>query len=363
MSKKNILRFILFSLLIFIIASTIKCNRPATGPVHIDISIPPFKLLSEYHFFKGKPADLIPNDRVLPYDLITPLFSDYASKLRFVWMPEGTSAVYNDTAVFALPVGAVLIKNFYYPNDYRDLSKGRKIMETRLLVHKQAGWEGFPYIWNDEQTEATLEVAGGRKDISWIDAQGETQQLNYVIPNKNQCKGCHDFDSKLTPIGPKARNLNKEFAYNAQPENQLLRWASAGYLKNCPSPANAPKVACWNDPKTGTLNERARAYLDVNCAHCHNPHGPGATSGLFLDYRTSDPTAIGICKAPVAAGRGAGNFTYDIVPGDPSVSILAFRMESPDPGIMMPELGRKMMHKEGVKLICDWIASFEGKCK
>src|SRR5665647_167976 len=127
------------------------------GKVTLDPDAKPFEKLSEYHFFKGALKDLVPNNKVLPYDLITILFSDYAQKSRFVWMPEGTSAKYTKDQVLDFPVGTVLIKNFYYSHDFRDEKKGRQIVETRLLVKRKDKWDALDYEWNDEQTEATLD--------------------------------------------------------------------------------------------------------------------------------------------------------------------------------------------------------------
>lgn len=115
--------------------------------------------LSAYGFFEGRLAALKPTKGVIPYTLNTPLFSDYASKARFVKLPEGQQATYNDQEVLNFPVGSVLIKNFYYPLDARKPKKGRRIMETRLLIHEKEGWVALPYIWNDAQTEANLDVA------------------------------------------------------------------------------------------------------------------------------------------------------------------------------------------------------------
>ncbi len=220
----------------------------------------------------------------------------------------------------------------------------------------------MPYIWNDEQTDATLEVAGGKMDVSWIHDDGAERKVNYVVPNKNQCKGCHEVAGKFSPIGPKAKHLNKTYSYANGEKNQLEKWVEMTYLKNCPSPDKAPKMAVWNDPATGSLEERAKPWLDINCAHCHNADGPANTSGLLLNTEITDATVAGICKTPVAAGRGAGDFTYDIVPGKADSSILVFRMESTDPGIMMPEIGRMLVHDEGLALVKEWINSLEGEC-
>lgn len=315
--------------------------------------------LSEYGFFKGKQADLDPVDGVVPYNLNTPLFSDYAHKQRFIKLPAGQKAVYNDKEVFDYPVGTILIKNFYYPNDFRDESKGRRIIETRLLVHKDSGWIALPYIWNDDQTDASLQVAGGHKDITWVHYDGTQKKLNYAIPNVNQCQNCHNRNEVFSPIGPSARQLNGDYAYATGKENQLDYWIKHDMLTGLTASTTAPKLPVWDDPKTGSLADRARAYLDINCGHCHRPEGTANSSGLFLYVHEKDPAKWGINKPPVAAGRGSSDLHYDIVPGQPDQSILAFRMSSTDPGIMMPELGRKMNHDEGIKLIREWIASLD----
>jgi uncharacterized repeat protein (TIGR03806 family) len=315
--------------------------------------------LSEYGFFKGNLAEQSPADGVIPYALNTPLFSDYAEKLRFVKLPTSGTVNYNATDVLDFPVGTTIIKTFYYPNDFRDLSKGRRLMETRLLVHEETGWKALEYVWNDEQTDATLEVAGDTKNVTYVYLDGKKRTQQYSVPNLNQCKGCHNREEKMTPIGPSVRQLNGDFTYENTTENQLTHWQKLGLLKNMPDLQDCPKLAVWNKPETGNLEQRARAWLDINCAHCHNPQGPAMTSGLNLSIHETNPTALGFDKSPVAAGRGSGNRDYDIVRGNPDKSILVYRMESTDPGIMMPEVGRKTTHKEGVALVREWIKSLK----
>jgi len=309
--------------------------------------------LSQWHLFTGTPSALKPNQGVIPYDINTPLFSDYATKYRFVWMPPGTSATYNETEAFEFPVGAILAKTFTYPD---------RIIETRLLVHGKSGWVGLPYVWNSAQTEATLQLAADPQVVHWVHPSGRRYTIDYVIPNTNQCKGCHDRSKVVTPIGPKARNLNKEFDYSEGRANQLAYWTKIGYLKGAPPPENAPKLAVWDNPASGTLDARARAYLEANCAHCHNPQGPANTTGLYLTATQTDPMRLGLCKVPVSAGQGSGDLLFDVVQGKPEESILVHRMESTTPKIMMPELGRTTVHQEGLALIRDWIASMHGNC-
>jgi hypothetical protein len=164
-------------------------------------------------------------------------------------------------------------------------------------------------------------------------------------------------------VGPKARHLNRDLDYGDAVANQLTRWSDVGYLLGAPPPPEAPRNAVFDDPESGTVEQRARAYLDVNCGNCHSPTGLARTSGLFLTIDTDDDQELGVCKGPVAAGQGAGGRPFDITPGEPDESILIFRMEETRPGIAMPELGRVTVHDEAVQLLRDWIESIEGSCQ
>ncbi|HKO79733.1 MAG TPA: SO2930 family diheme c-type cytochrome [Chitinophagaceae bacterium] len=314
--------------------------------------------LSEYNFFTGRLGELLPAANVIPYDINSVLFSNYAEKLRFIKLPGGSKANYTAEGVLDLPKGTVIIKNFYYENDFRKPGKGRRILETRLLVNEENGWTAYPYVWNDEQTEAFYDVAGDIKRVSYINASGKQINIDYIIPNKNQCKGCHIRDNKMQPIGPTAMQLNRDHQYVSGKQNQLSYWQQQGLLNGLPSLITIDKFPEIDD-RSQSLDTRARAYLDVNCGTCHHPQGPANTSGLFLHYDQDASVELGIMKSPVAAGRGAGKNSFDIVPGKPHKSILSFRMQTNDPGIAMPELGREQVHKEGVKLIKEWIKQME----
>jgi uncharacterized repeat protein (TIGR03806 family) len=313
----------------------------------------PAPKLSDYRLFRDAGARQ-PNG-LTPYALNTPLFSDYAEKFRFLYLPPGAKARYRAEGVLDLPVGATLVKTFAYPADLRRPAENVRYLETRLLIHRREGWVALAYVWNAEQTEAVLKRAGARLDATFVDAQGRTRRVDYAVPNQNQCKECHQLDKTLQPIGPKARNLNGTYAYAEGPENQLARWTRLGLLEGAPKPEAAPRTARWDDPKA-PLDARARAYLDANCAHCHNPRAVASNSGLFLNIEETRPAALGVGKAPVAAGRGSGGLRVGIQPGDPDASILAYRMASTEPGVMMPELGRSLTHEEGLALIRQYIA-------
>lgn len=336
------------------------CNAPQNLNASIDLESFPAQKLSDYRLFADA-ALQIPNPGVIPYDLNTPHFADYAQLHRFLWLPPGEKIQYKKDEPMQYPIGATLILTVAYRNDIKDPAQGERLIETRLFVLTGDGWDTFQYVWNEEMTEATLALSGARVDVSWRDHNGAQQDLRYYVPNRNQCKMCHQIDGDLQPLGPLfARNLNRDQQYGSQQQNQLAHWSGIGILEGLPEdPDDAPRWPIWDDPSTGDLNDRARAYLDMNCSGCHRPGGLAYTSGLDLRYTQNDPVRFGIFKAPIAAGRAAGKGRFGIVPGQPEDSILLHRMRSTDPGIRMPVVGRSLVHKEGVALIQAWIEQLE----
>jgi uncharacterized repeat protein (TIGR03806 family) len=339
--------------------------------------------LSDWHVVFRDGGLLALNARVVPYDLNTPLFSDYAHKLRTVWMPAASAAQYSATDSFDFPVGTIFSKTFYFPraaggaaavsrtsDQSRDFSgfglnlTNVRLIETRLLVRREQGWEALPYVWNAEQTDAELARTGDEVALDLVSADGGREAFTYVVPNQNQCAGCHVTDLKtksIAPIGPKARHLNRDYAYADGTQNQLTHLATVGYLAGLPNLPDVPRTANWLDTAQ-PLEARARAYLEVNCAHCHNPKGAADTTALNFDIASPMDRRLGLCKPPVAAGRGTGDHVFDIVPGHPDDSILPFRMATKETGVMMPEQGRDIVHREGVELIRAWIAAMPGSC-
>ena len=308
--------------------------------------------LSEFNFFIDNSAQ-VPHDKVVPYELISTLFSDYSYKQRWVYVPTNQKATYyKKSSVFDFPVGSALIKTFYYPIDERDPSKGMNLLETRLLLRKENGWEAVSYAWNDEQNEAFKKIAGKTINVSWTNFLGEEEDVRYRVPNVNQCKECHAADDKITPIGPKARNINKDFKYKDGEFNQLNYWMTKQIIDSYPLDLVSP--VDWSD-ETQNINDRVRSYLDVNCGHCHSPSGNANSTGLYLHLDETRDINLGIYKKPVATGRGSGGLKYSIVPGKPEESILLHRMISLDPGVMMPESGRALSHKEAVEMVREWI--------
>lgn len=305
--------------------------------------------LSDHKLFEGELRALKPSQGVYAYDINSPLFSDYAFKKRLVKLPSGKKVTYDSKEVFVFPEGSVLIKNFYYPADFRKPETDHRLLETRLLVLKDSLWEPLTYVWNEEQTEAYLEVAGRSLPVSWTHTDGVLRKIDYSVPDLNQCRGCHLKGNRTMPIGPSARQLNRD--------NQLSHWKEAGLLEGLPD-SGVPMLVAYEDEKA-PVADRARAWLEVNCAHCHRPDGPGKTSGLHLAANVTSTLELGVGKPPVAAGKGSGGRKFSIVPGNPDESILAYRIASTDPGIMMPEMGRKLVHEEGVELVRQWILTMK----
>ena len=312
--------------------------------------------LSAWGLFEKSGSALRPHADTHVYNINTPLFSDYALKLRTVHLPDGTQVSYDAYEAFDFPVGSIVTKTFFYAADGEVSSSSDgftevnlseyTLVETRLLVKQSGGWDALPYVWQGD--DAYLDLTG-----ELIPMELGDQRFAYHVPSKNECGGCHitnHTSGELRPIGLKARHI---------PAIEQQRWADAGLLVG--TPETFPQNARFSDAQA-PVEHRARSYLDANCGHCHNAAGAADTSGLLLDYADLSLRQMGLCKPPIAAGRGSGGRRYSIVPGQPDASILTYRMETNDPGRRMPEIGRAIAHTEGIQLIENWIAQLPGEC-
>jgi uncharacterized repeat protein (TIGR03806 family) len=318
---------------------------PGVNQAVIDSETMPSKLSAFGLFHANNPK--IPLGS-LPYELRTPLFSDYTDKARFISLPPGKKITVAADGRLQFPVGTVLVKSF----GWASVNGGRPV-ETRLLIHRASGWVALPYVWDADGKDATLKIAGARIPVTFNRPDGTAQTISYAVPNKNQCKDCHSLKGELVPIGPKASNLVLPTLMdrNDSATREILGW------KFTNPDALKPIMPRWDGVSSGSVEQRARAYLDVNCAHCHNPQGSASNSGLFLGWDVTDAKALGMEKRPVAAGRGSGGRDFAILPGNPDASIMIYRLESLDPGVAMPEVGRSTVHREGADLLRQWIAS------
>ncbi|MFT5653394.1 MAG: putative repeat protein (TIGR03806 family) [Psychromonas sp.] len=352
--------------------------------------------LSNYNLFvDASDPTSGPNENGIPYDLSTPLFTDYATKYRFVFVPEGKVATYSEHEVIEFPVGSVLVKTFSMPADTANRGVNETNIETRLLIHRADGWTAIPYYW-DSATDASYIVTGKTIADVTITHDGQPLTFDYGVPQKNQCTNCHAVvpvldkndptdkrKSIFKPIGPKARFLNNDYDYAGGVENQLAHWESAGILTSAPTDkttiASAPIFKDTTDItalSTENLNTMARGYLDINCAHCHrdaltisepNYAGAAGDSGLTVEFNRNFDTEqgrFGVCKTAVAGGypaeeSGYNQYPRDVVPQHADRSYLLYRMNTNDGRHKMPELGRASIHKEGVALVRAWINSLD----
>lgn len=295
-------------------------------PVEVPEVVAEFRAnLTELNLFTGNLSELNITPKAFVYNLSTTLFSDYAHKQRIIALPNDAKMEYNGDGLPVFPEGTLIAKTFYYNNDERDLSLGRRIIETRVLIKTNGEWQSGDYRWNDSQTEATLDLEGGSVPVSWIDAEGNTNSTNYTIPSDAQCITCHSSYERLTPIGPKLRNLN--FEINGT--NQLQQFINDQKLEGLTSTASVNSLPNWEN-SSESLENRARAYLAINCAHCHTPGG-------FCDEQSTL------------------NLSYDTPFENSSIlerqNSIYSRISTYQPGISMPFIGTSLLHEEGVELV------------
>jgi uncharacterized repeat protein (TIGR03806 family) len=342
------------------------CNRQTTPEplqptlsnttVRVDLdSRRPAEKLSEYGLFRDLVKQL-PSPNVIAYALNSYSFLDQAIQQNFVYIPSGQFSTFRPDIQFDFPVGSILVQNIRFPIDLRNPDLGSRLVETRLLIHQNHGWTGVPYLWEADQSDAQRAVIGGKTKITVIQHNGMPLSFSYLTPNMNQCKQCHWKDEAMVPIGITARNLNRKIRLNNVDVDQLAHWQHLGLLEGKPDDQKSvQRIPDWRDNAAGSLDQRARAWLDVNCAHCHCPGGPAIASGLDLSFDQDNPVRFGIYKPPVAAGRGSSGLRFSILPREPEKSFLLHRVLSTELGVMMPPLGRSLADQEAAALLREWI--------
>lgn len=332
------------------------------SPVVVDLTQVPYPKLSDYKFFEGNMKDQNPSLNVIPYEPASALFTDYASKKRFIWMPEGVQANYvADNKILDFPVGTALIKTFYYTTIQP--ANSTQIIETRLMIRHANGWKFYEYLWNDEQTDADLVagpdfVNGSSKSITFKKPNSEIITTNYRIPSDAECLACHKINEIPTPIGVKPQNLNHNFTFNNGSKNILLKLKEQGYLASYPS--SIVSTIDYHDTSK-PLDLRVRSYLDANCAHCHQDEARCYYRPIRFPFSlTNVDSNIGICL--VADEPISPILTKVIAPGNFSKSVLHYRISTNDESERMPLLGRTIIHDEGVALIEEWISGLTQTC-
>jgi uncharacterized repeat protein (TIGR03806 family) len=296
---------------------------------HVTVAFQP--QLSAYHIFQGAPVNMIPNHDFHLYNLATTLFTDYAEKQRLIKLPAGAKLIKLDDGLPSFPDSTIIVKTFYYHNDDRDTAKGKRMIETRLLIKNNGAWNTATYVWNSAQTEAFLQQSGSNTDVAWINASGQKMAISYHVPNTRECQTCHNSNNEIIPIGPKLRNLNMDVSINGQTQNQLSYLQSQGLLSSFDPHSVAALPQAFN-PKF-SVSDQARAYLEMNCAHCHNSTGDAKGTNLYMGFTVPfDQSDIGKRKDKIVEKITKGE---------------------------MPLLGTTTVHQEGLQLIKDYIATLK----
>lgn len=368
--KKNYLISLFILLIIFIVACSDSNEQEYTpvSPVTVDLTQVPYPKLSDYNFFEGDLKLQIPALNVIPYAPSSALFSDYAHKKRFVWMPTGSKSTFvSDDKVLDLPIGSALIKTFYYDNVQPE--NVTRILETRVMIRKATGWIFADYVWNTEQTEAFLDLAGSYVPVTFKDENNITRSVNYRIPSEVQCMVCHKNNEMVNnelvityiPIGIKPQNLNYNYNYGTVSKNQLTKWIEQGYLnESFTFPTADNTIANYSDTSK-PLELRARSYIDANCSHCHQEN-------RHCDYRpmrfafketggVNGHTNLGVCVPTADMQDFPSAYNTIIKPGDTNRSMMFYRINTIDESFRMPLHGRTLIHDEGVAIIGEWINS------
>lgn len=300
-----------------------------SGPIENKHAFP--KQLSAFKLFKGDLKNLIPADDVEILELSSTLFTDYAEKQRLLKLPKGGKMIAVNDGLPKFPEGTVLAKTFYYANAKLS-EKERRIIETRILLYEDSKWNVATYQWNEAQTDAYLIIAGAVVKQEIITDKGEKKSIKYKIPSNHDCASCHRSVGEIIPIGPKIRNLNVAVSKNGQPINQLDYLKMKNYFEIKSHPNALPSY----EDKNISVEKRARAYLEINCAHCHNPTGFASQYNMNLNYETLFPQS-GIKMQ--------------------QINILQ-RMQI-EGGLHMPKLGTTINHEEGIELMKKYIESLK----
>lgn len=370
---KHIFCLILFSLLFF------QCNNDdtqtldedtddyapvPTSPVQIDLASVPYAKLSDYQLFEGNLKEMKPSYGVHTYSLSSQLFTDYASKKRFVWMPSGTKANFvSADELFDFPTSTVLVKNFYYTNTLPNNTQ--KIIETRIMIKKGVDasgndeWIFANYVWNEDQTEAFLDMNGSNVEISFVNEYNDSYTTTYRIPSQTECLICHKNNEKAIPIGPKPINMDLNITYGTGTQNQIDYWVNNELISKDFN-RNFEKLVDWKNT-SHPIKDRLRSYLEINCGHCH-------AESKHCDYRpirlgfneTESETNLGVCVTP--QDNIDSSLTSIITPSNIQRSVMHYRMNTTNESYRMPLLGRTVVDKQALQLLEDYIQTLTTPC-
>jgi len=296
-------------------------------------------------------SELTPAPGVVPYTINAEPWADYAVAERLVAVPNALS-IETQEGTWVFPKDSVLVKTLSLDLRQGDPATRRRV-ETQLLHFDGIEWMPYTYQWNDEQSDALLVGAVGTErsfDIEDPEAPGGTRRQTWRFAGRAECQRCHNKWSG-PPLGFHTPQLNKQHDYGGTLAGQLETLAHVQLLDRLPPSEQRPRLA---DPSAASsdLDARARAYLQVNCAHCHRMHAGGAVlSQMHYDLPLERTNMVGVRPTQGTFGIHSAQV---IAPGDPFRSVLLYRMAKLGGG-RMPHLGSTEIDRAGVALIHDWL--------
>jgi uncharacterized repeat protein (TIGR03806 family) len=319
---------------------TLEALDPGAAP-------PTPQLLSDTGLFTDM-STLAPASGVLEYDVIVPQSSDGAVIRRWLALPDDALINSSVDGSWSFPVGAVLVQHFEIA--LIDGGEPDRRLETRLLIHRNSGWQGFTYRWRDDGSDAELMIGRDQINLTITNADGAVP-LTWPVPSRVDCQRCHT-DAAGSVLGMRTRQVNRDFAYPLATDNQIRTWLHvqliSGFTFISPS---LPALPALDDADTPVAT-RARAWLAVNCAHCHRPAG---VPSLALDLRFTTPDAdINAINVSTQSDDFGIDADLIVVPGDHAASMLWQRVVKTGSG-RMPPLTNERVDSVGADLVRAWI--------
>lgn len=305
--------------------------------------LPP--LLSETGAFADL-STLAPHAGIVPYEVNLPFWSDHAAKRRWFSIPDPLPTMqWARDANWQFPNGQVWIKHFDIETELGNPASKRRL-ETRFLVKNSTGAYGVTYRWRDDQSDADLVASAG------LDELLASSQI-WRFPSRSECMTCHTTSSGYA-LSFNTRQLNRSNHFSGIMQNQLSALEQAGYLSNQTDPISILPRFFASDDDTQSLEIRARSYLAVNCAPCHQPGGGGGGTWDVSAHLSTEST--GIIRGLLNNPHGDPDNRI-IAPGDTARSMAVTRMQGPGGLNRMPPIGNQVTDTVGVELLTQWIES------
>jgi uncharacterized repeat protein (TIGR03806 family) len=322
-------------------------------PAEADGRIP--RLLSQTGVFSDTPKR-IASPGLIPYDLNVAFWSDAADKSRWIAVPAG-QILFSASGEWRFPAGTVFVKNFDLGLDAANPAVKRRL-ETRILVRdSKGGVYGAVYKWRPDGSDAELLSTSATETIQVKSATGNPQEQTWYYPSRQDCLTCHTAGAGGV-LGVKTRQLNRPFTYpSGVIDNELRTWNHLGLFTPAFKDEELQKftaLAAAGDTRR-SLQDRARSYLDANCAQCHRPGGTVANFDARYDTPLDKQALI---DGPVLIDQGIDRPRV-ISPHDIWRSIAYMRVDTTG-DIRMPPLARETIDQKGVQLLGEWINSLPG---